>query len=70
MAEIEKIRSRQEIPAEDKWAIEDLYPTDAAWEQDLAALEREGQELASYAGRLAECGSTLYDYLFKWSRPM
>ncbi len=28
---MEKIRNRQDIPQEDKWAIEDLYPTDQAW---------------------------------------
>ena len=32
MEEIKKIPSRDQIPAEDKWAIEDLYPTDEAWE--------------------------------------
>jgi hypothetical protein len=30
-----KIRQRSEIPVEDKWAIEDLYATDAAWEAEL-----------------------------------
>ena len=38
MEEIKKIPSRDQIPAEDKWAIEDLYPTDEAWEAELAAL--------------------------------
>ena len=33
-----KIRQRHEIPAEDKWAIEDLYATDEAWEAELATL--------------------------------
>lgn len=30
----ERIPQRNEIPAEHKWSIEDLYATDAAWEQD------------------------------------
>ena len=35
-----KIRQRSEIPEEDKWAIEDIYPSDEAWEADLVkALE-------------------------------
>ena len=50
---------------EDKWAIEDLYPTDEAWEQDLTALEGEKEALSAFAGRLAENGKTLYDYLYQ-----
>ncbi|MBO5317402.1 MAG: oligoendopeptidase F [Oscillospiraceae bacterium] len=60
-----KIRNRNEIPEEDKWAIEDLYASDAAWEQDLATLDADKNELASYAGRLGENGQTLYSYLHK-----
>ena len=30
----EKIRERCEIPVEDTWAIEALYATDEAWEQE------------------------------------
>ena len=33
-----KIRQRHEIPEEDKWAIEDLYATDAAWEEELKTI--------------------------------
>ncbi len=58
-----KIRERQEIPQEDKWAIEDLYPSDDAWEADLATLEADKSTLESYAGRLGESGQTLYDFL-------
>ena len=58
-----KIRSRSEIPAEDKWAIEDLYATDELWEQELATLAEDQKYLASFAGRLAEGPDTLYAYL-------
>ncbi len=58
-----KIRERHEIPEADKWAIEDLYPNDAAWEADLPILEENKKVLLSYAGRLAESGKTLYDFL-------
>ncbi len=59
-----KIRERHEIPEEDKWAIEDLYPSDEAWEADLPQLYEGKAVLESYAGRLAESGKTLYDYLY------
>ena len=64
MAETNKIRKRSEIPAEDKWAIEDLYASNEAWEAELATLEQDKEHLVSFAGRLGESGQTLYDYLF------
>ena len=36
MAETKKIMERSEIPEKDRWAIEDLYPSDEAWSQDLS----------------------------------
>ena len=63
MEEMNKIKDRSEIPQEDKWAIEDLYPSDEAWEAELATLEADKQTLQSYAGRLADSGKTLYEFL-------
>ena len=65
MSETKKIRQRHEIPVEDTWAVEDLFPSDEAWEQELATLEADKQELAAYAGKLAESGETLCAYLTK-----
>ncbi len=65
MSEIKKIPMRSEIPVEDTWAVEDLYPTDEAWEQDLAAIQEEAKKLVTYAGRLGESGQTLYDYFIQ-----
>lgn len=58
-----KIRQRSEIPVEDTWAIEDLYPSDDAWRAALATMEEDKQTLASCAGRLAESAQTLCAYL-------
>jgi len=60
---MDKIRNRSEIPVEDTWATEDMYASDAAWEQELATLEQDKETLAGYAGRLSESGKTLCDYL-------
>ena len=43
METIKKIPVREEIPAEDKWALEDLYSADADWEKELATLAEEMQ---------------------------
>ena len=63
MEETKRIRNREEIPAEDKWAIEDLYPSDEAWEAELATLTEDQAYLAAFAGRLGESGETLCAYL-------
>ena len=61
---MEQIRTRAEIPIEDTWAIEDLYVSDAVWEEELATLTQDKEILASFAGRLSESGKVLYDYLY------
>ena len=63
MNEGKKIRSRDEIPAEDKWAIEDLYATEADWEAELLTVQEDQSYLASFAGKLAENPENLYAYL-------
>ena len=65
MAENAKIRKRSEIPVEDTWAIEDLYATDEAWEQELATLSEDEKVLTSYAGKLGACAENLYAYMEK-----
>ena len=59
---MEKLKQRDEIALEDKWAIEDLYPTDEAWEQDFATLSDVKEKLSGFEGRLADANA-LFDYL-------
>ena len=40
MEQTKVIRQRDQIPAEDKWAIEDLYASDELWEQELSTVVR------------------------------
>ena len=63
MEESVKIRNRSEIPVEDTWAIEDLYSTNEAWEEDLVALQADRDQLTAFAGRLGESAQCLYDFL-------
>lgn len=48
------VSNRASIPEEYKWRMEDIYPSDAAWEQDLKSLSAMGDQLADYQGRLKE----------------
>ncbi len=63
MADAKKIRTRQEIPAEDTWNLGDLYVNDEAWETEFATLVQDREALAAFAGHLADSGESLYDYL-------
>ena len=51
---MDKIKNRSEIAVEDTWAIEDLYPTDEAWEAEFSTLEADKSTLSSYDGKLAD----------------
>lgn len=57
-----KIPERKELPECDKWKLEDLYPTDEAWQAELETAKSVAEELASYAGQLADA-SKLLSYL-------
>lgn len=58
-----KIRTREEIPEEDKWAIEDLYASDDLWERELATIAADREYLAAFDGKLGSDGQTLFAYL-------
>ena len=51
MDEMKKIPQRSEIAETDKWAIQDLYASDEAWDADLKLLEQAGDSLSTYAGK-------------------
>ena len=63
MSEMKKIWKREEIPVEHTWATEDLYASDALWEEDLLVMIEEGKKLASYAGKL-NTAEGLYEFLY------
>ena len=58
-----KVRLRSEIPEADKWALEDLFISDEAWETELATLAQDQEFFVSFAGKLGSDGETLYRYL-------
>ena len=62
MAETKKIPQRSEIPEQDKWAIEDIYPTDEAWSGDLEKVKTLTAEAAGFAGHLGDSAKTLLSY--------
>lgn len=59
----ERVPQRKDIPAESKWAIEDIYPTDEAWEQELERAKKMPEQIASYKGLLSSDPAKLLKYL-------
>ncbi len=58
-----RLRLRSEIPVEDTWATEDLFPTDDAWRQALGEARQAGLAMTAYEGKLGSSGETLFRYL-------
>lgn len=58
----ERIPKRSEVPEQFKWAIEDIYPTDEAWEKDLEKLKAIPEKIASYKGKISKSANDLYDF--------
>jgi len=54
---------RSEIPMEKRWATEDLYISDAEWENDLQEVTALVGEAAKYQGRLGESSQMLLEFL-------
>ena len=62
----ERIPKRSEVPEEYKWALEDIYPNDEAWCEDLEKLKALPAKLTSFKGKLCKSADSLYEY-FKLS---
>ena len=59
----DQIKKREELEMKDTWATEDLFASDAAWEEALIELQQDKEKLVAFAGHLGESGQTLLDYL-------
>ncbi len=57
------IPKRSEVRKEDTWATEDLFPSDAAWEEAFAAQADLPAKILSFKGRLSTDAKALYEYL-------
>lgn len=57
------VAKRSEIPVEKRWAVEDLYVNDAAWEADYAEVSELIGKAEQYKGHLGESAQMLREYL-------
>jgi len=57
------IPKRSELDKSSCWSVEDLFPSDAAWEEEFQSCQSLPEQAAAWRGRLGESAQTLYDYL-------
>lgn len=60
--ETNKIPARADVPAKDKWAIQDLFATDDDWRAALAKAKEFIPRITTFRGRLAESGAVLLSF--------
>ncbi|HEX2947484.1 MAG TPA: oligoendopeptidase F [Clostridia bacterium] len=58
-----KLPARDEIEARYKWKLEDIYASDAEWEEDFKKVRRMSEDMAKYRGKLAGDMQTLLECL-------
>ena len=58
----QKIPVRAEVPEENTWRLEDIFPTDEAWKAEYEALQKMPEQIAAYAGHLGESAERLFAY--------
>jgi len=54
---------RNEVPADFKWKLENIYPDDQAWEQDVLKVKELVDQIKSKQGTLAQSGKQLLETL-------
>ena len=59
------LRTRDEIPAQYKWNMQDMFASDELWEEEAQLLLDLAKEIKGYKGRLAESAATLLEFMKK-----
>ncbi len=54
---------RSELPKNQAWSIETVFPSEAEWRQALQGLPAQGESLSVFKGRLGESGARLFEAL-------
>lgn len=61
----EKLRKRDEIPAQYKWNLQDMFATDELWEEEAQQVFELAKEIEQYQGHLGESADTLLSFFQK-----
>ena len=58
-----KLLKREEVPVELTWKLEDIFPTDEAWESEFKEITAMAEKSASYEGKLKDGAEALFGVL-------
>jgi len=61
----DKLRKRDEIPAQYKWNMQDMFASDELWEEEAQQVLDLAKELEEYKGRLSDSAATLLAFFQK-----
>lgn len=59
----DQLPTREEVPAQYKWRLEDIYASDAEWERDFQKVRVLAGEIQAFKGRLGESAKVLLETL-------
>ena len=59
----DKLPVREEVPAEHTWRLEDIYPNEDLWEEELQEAGNIAAKVREYEGRLSESAQSFYNAL-------
>lgn len=60
---VKKLPTRNEIPVEDTWKLEDIFQTDQQWESEFQEVKKLIPSMSSYQGKLGENADSLFQAL-------
>ncbi|WP_078548058.1 oligoendopeptidase F [Litchfieldia alkalitelluris] len=62
-ATVKKLQSRNEVPKEDTWRLEDIFESDIDWEKEFQEIKEMIPQIQEFKGKLGESADVLYDAL-------
>lgn len=60
---VKSLPARSEIPVEETWRLEDIFPSDEEWEKEFQDVKKQIPGIQQYQGKLGESASQLYEAL-------
>ncbi|WP_186575728.1 oligoendopeptidase F [Aquibacillus kalidii] len=58
-----ELKSREQVPVEYTWKLEDIFATDKEWEKELEGIKQQIPAFKEYQGQLSDSAQKLYDLL-------
>ena len=58
-----ELLSREEVPEEQTWKLEDIFETDELWEKEYEQLQKDIPQIGKFRGKIAESSGNLYELL-------